>query len=202
MFLRFLMDIGARETAAAAAEERERKAASGTLHLGIIPVAVRQRRLCGRSVQVSAGGVTGAVRRATTRRAGPDLAIAATAARVGGCSVRLEQAPDGRPAVANLDALAPLPILAIRGELSDILSAETLHDMGRRHSGMRSAIVAGVGRAPMLDAPSTRCSVARPRHDNCIRWGKCAARWPLARLSDARYPCWTGAVCAKPQETR
>lgn len=69
--------------------------------------------------------------------------------------MRLEQAPDGRPAVANLDALAPLPILAIRGELSDILSAETLHDMGRLHSGMRSAIVAGVGRAPMLDAPET-----------------------------------------------
>lgn len=51
------------------------------------------------------------------------------------------------------DALAPLPILAIRGERSDILGAGTLAEMGRRHPGMQVAIVLGVGHAPMLDEP-------------------------------------------------
>ncbi|HJR13608.1 MAG TPA: alpha/beta hydrolase [Rhodanobacteraceae bacterium] len=58
-------------------------------------------------------------------------------------------------------ALALLPLLAIRGELSDILSAETLDEMGRRHPGMRSAIVAGVGHAPMLDEPEAVDAIER-----------------------------------------
>lgn len=60
-------------------------------------------------------------------------------------------------------ALASLPILAIRGELSDILSAsaETLDQMGRRHLGMRSAIVAGIGHAPMLDEPEAVDAIER-----------------------------------------
>lgn len=57
------------------------------------------------------------------------------------------------------DALAPLPILAIRGENSDILSAATLAEMGRRHPGMRSASVAGVGHAPMLDEPEAVAAI-------------------------------------------
>ena len=59
------------------------------------------------------------------------------------------------------NALAPLPILAIRGELSDISSAETFDDMGRGHPGMRSAIVAGVGHAPMLDEPEAVDGIER-----------------------------------------
>ncbi len=59
------------------------------------------------------------------------------------------------------NALAPLPILAIRGELSDILSAGTLDEMGRRHPGMRRAIVAGVGHAPMLDEPEAVDAIER-----------------------------------------
>lgn len=51
------------------------------------------------------------------------------------------------------DALAPLPILAIRGEHSDILNSATLGEMVRRHPGMQTAIVPGVGHAPMLDEP-------------------------------------------------
>lgn len=74
----------------------------------------------------------------------------------------MEQAHDGRLAVANVErALASLPILATRGELSDILSAETLDEMGKRHPGTRSAIVAGVGHAPMLDEPEAVDAIER-----------------------------------------
>jgi len=51
------------------------------------------------------------------------------------------------------DALKPIPILAVRGAISDILSAETLAEMGERHPGMEAIEVAGVGHAPMLDEP-------------------------------------------------
>lgn len=51
------------------------------------------------------------------------------------------------------NALAELPIHS--------LSAETLDDMGRRHPGMRSAIVAGVGHAPMLDEPEAVDAIGR-----------------------------------------
>lgn len=59
------------------------------------------------------------------------------------------------------DALAALPILAIRGERSDILSADTLSEMGRRHPGMQVAVVPGVGHAPMLDEPEAVAAVER-----------------------------------------
>lgn len=52
------------------------------------------------------------------------------------------------------DALRPLPILVIRGELSDILSRETLDSMASRHPGLSIADVPGVGHAPMLDEPA------------------------------------------------
>lgn len=48
-------------------------------------------------------------------------------------------------------ALSTLPILAIRGQLSDILSAATLAEMGKRHPRLQTAVVTGVGHAPMLD---------------------------------------------------
>lgn len=51
------------------------------------------------------------------------------------------------------DALAPLPVLAMRGAISDILSADTLAEMAARHPGMAVATIAGVGHAPMLDEP-------------------------------------------------
>lgn len=59
------------------------------------------------------------------------------------------------------DALAPLPILAIRGERSDILGADTLAEMGRRHPGMQVAVVPGVGHAPMLDEPEAVAAIER-----------------------------------------
>lgn len=59
------------------------------------------------------------------------------------------------------DALAPLPILAIRGAISDIMSAETLAEMGRRHPGMEAVEVGGVGHAPMLDEPAALEAIER-----------------------------------------
>lgn len=59
------------------------------------------------------------------------------------------------------DALAPLPILAIRGERSDILGADTFAEMARRHPGMHSVVVPGVGHAPMLDEPAAIAAIQR-----------------------------------------
>lgn len=59
------------------------------------------------------------------------------------------------------DVLAALPILAIRGECSDILSAGTLAEMGKRHPGMQTATVPGVGHAPMLDEPVAVAAIER-----------------------------------------
>jgi pimeloyl-ACP methyl ester carboxylesterase len=49
--------------------------------------------------------------------------------------------------------LADVPVLALRGALSDILSEHTLGRMAEHHPGMQSVTVAGVGHAPMLDEP-------------------------------------------------
>ncbi|MCB2074427.1 MAG: alpha/beta hydrolase [Novosphingobium sp.] len=59
------------------------------------------------------------------------------------------------------DALAPLPVLAIRGALSDVLSAETQAEMGRRHPGMDAVTVPRVGHAPMLDEPAAVEAIER-----------------------------------------
>ncbi|HKT42468.1 MAG TPA: alpha/beta hydrolase [Rhodanobacteraceae bacterium] len=67
------------------------------------------------------------------------------------------------------DALAPLPILAIRGENSDILGASTLAEMGRRHPGMRSVSVPGIGHAPMLDEPEAVAAIESFLGETCAR---------------------------------
>lgn len=57
------------------------------------------------------------------------------------------------------DAMPPLPLMVIRGELTDILSLETLAEMQRRRPQMQVAHVAGVGHAPMLDEPAARAAI-------------------------------------------
>ncbi|MBO0734534.1 MAG: alpha/beta hydrolase [Methylocapsa sp.] len=55
----------------------------------------------------------------------------------------------------QFDGLTGLPMLIIRGENSDLLSAETLSEMLRRHKGAQSCIVKGQGHAPLLiDEPA------------------------------------------------
>ncbi len=52
-------------------------------------------------------------------------------------------------------ALSHVPMLAIRGENSDILSARTLAEMGARHPRFDAVSVRGQGHAPLLkDAPT------------------------------------------------
>jgi len=49
------------------------------------------------------------------------------------------------------EALSHVPMLALRGEHSDILSAETLREMGKRHLKCESMIVPGQGHAPLIE---------------------------------------------------
>jgi pimeloyl-ACP methyl ester carboxylesterase len=52
-------------------------------------------------------------------------------------------------------ALARVPVLAIRGEHSDILSAKTLDEMRARHPRLDTFVVRGQGHAPLLrDSPT------------------------------------------------
>jgi pimeloyl-ACP methyl ester carboxylesterase len=51
----------------------------------------------------------------------------------------------------QFDALADIPMLAIRGANSKLLTVETLAEMQRRHPAMETHIVAGQGHAPFLE---------------------------------------------------
>ena len=55
----------------------------------------------------------------------------------------------------QFEGLKDSPLLTLRGENSDLLSNETLAEMGRRHPGMDSFVVPGQGHAPLLlDTPT------------------------------------------------
>jgi len=57
------------------------------------------------------------------------------------------------------DGLQGLPVLAIRGALSDLLSPATLDRMGERHAGMLAVTVPNRGHAPMLDEPEAVAAI-------------------------------------------
>lgn len=57
------------------------------------------------------------------------------------------------------DGLAGLPLLAIRGALSDLLSAATLDKMALRHDGLKTVTVPNRGHAPMLDEPAAVAAI-------------------------------------------
>jgi pimeloyl-ACP methyl ester carboxylesterase len=57
------------------------------------------------------------------------------------------------------DALAGLPILTVRGENSDILSAETLAEMARRRPDMAQVTVRNRGHVPFLDEPEAVAAI-------------------------------------------
>lgn len=63
--------------------------------------------------------------------------------------------PDLWPAWEALggEAGASRPVLVLRGELSDLLSAQTLEKMLRRVPGAEAVVLPGVGHAPTLDEP-------------------------------------------------
>ncbi len=55
----------------------------------------------------------------------------------------------------QFEAMANIPVLSIRGENSDILSADTQAEMARRHPHFQALVVAGQGHPPLLlDGPT------------------------------------------------
>ena len=62
---------------------------------------------------------------------------------------------------AALRALSGRPVLAIRGELSDILSAASVARMEREVPGLEVVTVPSVGHAPTLDEPEAQRAIAR-----------------------------------------
>jgi len=58
------------------------------------------------------------------------------------------------PAWQQFDALAKIPLLVVRGGLSDLLSPETLKEMAARHPVCETMTVEGQGHAPLLIEPS------------------------------------------------
>ncbi|MBL8656868.1 MAG: alpha/beta hydrolase [Altererythrobacter sp.] len=58
-----------------------------------------------------------------------------------------------------LRALAGRPAVLVRGELSSILSQDTLSRMAEALPGARTITVAGVGHAPTLDEPPVRAAI-------------------------------------------
>jgi pimeloyl-ACP methyl ester carboxylesterase len=70
-----------------------------------------------------------------------DAALAKSLAQMGGAM------PELWPQFA---ALTPVPVLALRGEHSDILSPATLEEMRRRHPRLETVTISGQGHAPLL----------------------------------------------------
>ena len=72
-------------------------------------------------------------------------------------------AKPGNAAPANLwlafEALRGVPMLLVRGELSDLLSAETVSQMHARNPAMTTITVPRVGHAPSLDEPEVRAAI-------------------------------------------
>lgn len=56
-------------------------------------------------------------------------------------------------------SLRPLPVLALRGALSDILTADTFIRMKREHAGMIAVTVPDIGHVPMLDEPVAETAI-------------------------------------------
>ncbi len=57
------------------------------------------------------------------------------------------------------DALKDVPMVLLRGELSDLLLPDTVTQMGERSSAMTSITVPRVGHAPTLDEPEARAAI-------------------------------------------
>lgn len=62
------------------------------------------------------------------------------------------------------EGLKAVPVLALRGANSDLLSAETLAEMGRRHPGLESAVIPDQGHAPLTSDPAVVSRIARFVH--------------------------------------
>jgi len=72
-----------------------------------------------------------------------------------------QQADNAVPAKLWLafEGLRDVPMLLVRGGLSDLLSEETVKQMGIRNPAMRAITVPDVGHAPTLDEPEVRAAI-------------------------------------------
>ena len=61
----------------------------------------------------------------------------------------------------GLDALAGAPLLIVRGELSDILSAATFAEMQARAPGCEAVTLPRIGHCPELDEPEALAAIGR-----------------------------------------
>jgi pimeloyl-ACP methyl ester carboxylesterase len=64
------------------------------------------------------------------------------------------------PLWKEFEALAHVPLMVIRGEHSDLLTAETVDSMSQRHAGMERLEVADQGHAPLLAEPEPIARIA------------------------------------------
>jgi pimeloyl-ACP methyl ester carboxylesterase len=74
--------------------------------------------------------------------------------------------PDKRPGLAArmgmwrlFAKMKPVPLLVVRGEHSDILSAKTASKMVKRHRRASLATIPGVGHAPLLNEPESLSAI-------------------------------------------
>jgi pimeloyl-ACP methyl ester carboxylesterase len=58
------------------------------------------------------------------------------------------------------DALALKPVLMVRGELSDLLTAQALAELGERSANVATVTISGVGHAPDLSEPEAVAAIA------------------------------------------
>jgi pimeloyl-ACP methyl ester carboxylesterase len=70
-----------------------------------------------------------------------------------------ELGPPGGDPWQVFDALRGTPVLVLRGELSDILSTDTLERMKKRHPDLKAVTVSNRGHAPLLDEPESVAAI-------------------------------------------
>lgn len=63
------------------------------------------------------------------------------------------------------DSLAPVPLLLIRGAITDLLSEDTVEKMEARHPDMRTVNVPDVGHAPLLTEPQAAEAITEFLHE-------------------------------------
>jgi len=60
----------------------------------------------------------------------------------------------------QFEALRRVPVMVLRGENSDILSAATVAEMERRHPALMSYVVPREGHAPLLHDEASQAAIA------------------------------------------
>jgi pimeloyl-ACP methyl ester carboxylesterase len=81
---------------------------------------------------------------------------------------------------AYFDAMAAMPVMVVRGENTDLLSVETVSEMGRRHPGLATVSVPNEGHAPLLDDAYTQRQIGDFIKAN-------DRSWATGTLPDAPY---------------